>query len=123
MGAVLAVEDEHWASLVLPFRSLLLDQPWRAGAHRGPASAPPTDHHGPRLPVPAAQTPRYGLEGGWRGTVPEVPGLLECGQLISIFEGLLGSELHNDKFYILLNVNIIWATGPLASIRGRADMQ
>ena len=84
----------------LPFRSLLLDQPRRAGAHRGPASAPPADHRGPRLPVPAAQAPRYRLEGGWRGTVPEVPGLLELGQLTSIFEGLLASELRNDKFYI-----------------------
>lgn len=84
----------------LPFRSLLLDQPRCAGAHRGPASAPPADHRGPRLPVPAAQAPRYRLEGGWRGTVPEVPGLLELGQLTSIFEGLLASELRNDKFYI-----------------------
>lgn len=120
---MLGVEVEHGASLVLPFRSLLLDQPRRAGAHRRPASAPATDYRGPRLRVPAAQTPRYRLEGCWRGTVPEVPGLLAFGQLISIFEGLLGSELHNDKFYILLNVNIIWATGPLAFIRGRTDMQ
>lgn len=48
---------------------------------------------------------------GWRvagwGPFPEVPGLLELGQLTFIFEGLLGSELHNDKFYILPNVNII----------------
>lgn len=74
MGTLLGVGDEHWASPVLPFRSLLLDQPGRAGAHRGPASAPPADHRGPRLPVPAAQTPRYRLEGDWRGTIPEALG-------------------------------------------------
>lgn len=38
---------------------------------------------------------------GWRaaGGGPSLK-LLELGQLTSIFEGLLGSELHDDKFHI-----------------------
>lgn len=111
---MLGVEVERGGLLDLPFRSLLLDQPGVLVLIRRPASAPATDYRGPRLRVPAAQTPRYRLEGCWREFIPESAWPLGVWSAnIYYFEGLLGSELHNDKFYILLNVNIIWATGPL----------
>lgn len=70
VGTVLGVDDTVLGPPVLPFRSLLLDQPWSAGAHRGSACALAADHCGPCLPLPAAQTQRYRLEGGWLGTLP-----------------------------------------------------